>query len=94
MLSGLDVIYVNAIAFLDGSYKSLDSRNKLNEKSKLKPNAAVLHPLARLDELCPMLDGTQHNLYFTHAHGAVFIRQALLISILNRFDRLPQSFVL
>ncbi len=49
----------------------------------------VLHPLARLDELDPKLDGTHHNLYFTQAHGAVFIRQALFISVLNRFDRLP-----
>jgi len=40
-----------------------------------------------------MLDGTHHNLYFTQAHGAVFIRQALMISVLNRFDRLPESFV-
>lgn len=93
VLSHLDVIYMNSIAFLGDSYKSLDSRYKLNEKSKLKPHAVVLHPLARLDELSPMLDGTQHNLYFTQAHGAVFIRQALLISILNRFDRVPENFV-
>lgn len=93
VLSDLDVIYMNSIAFLGDSYKSLDSRYKLNEKSKLKPNAVVLHPLARLDELSPKLDGTHHNLYFTQAHGAVFIRQALIISILNRFDRLPENFV-
>jgi len=89
VLSDMDVIYMNSIAFLGDSYKSLDSRFKLNEQSKLKKDAVVLHPLARLDELDPKLDGTHHNLYFTQAHGAVFIRQALFISVLNRFDRLP-----
>ncbi|MEJ2595058.1 MAG: aspartate carbamoyltransferase [bacterium] len=91
VVSDLDVIYMNSIAFLGDSYKSLDSRYKLNKDTRLKKDAVVLHPLARLDELDPNLDGTHHNLYFTQAHGAVFIRQALLISILNRFDRLPKS---
>lgn len=91
VISDLDVIYMNSIAYLGDSYKSLDSRFKLNERSQLKKDAVVLHPLARLDELDPKLDGTHHNLYFTQAHGAVFIRQALFISVLNRFDRLPKE---
>lgn len=91
VVEDVDVIYMNSIAFLGDSYKSLDSRFKLNKNSKLKNDAVVLHPLARLDELDPNLDGTHHNLYFTQAHGAVFIRQALFISILNRFDRLPKE---
>lgn len=91
VISDIDVIYMNSIAFLGDSYRSLDSRFKLNERSKLKQDAVVLHPLARLDELDPTLDGTHHNLYFTQAHGAVFIRQALFISVLNRFDRLPEE---
>lgn len=93
VLSDLDVIYMNSIAFLGDSYKTLDSRFKLNADSNLKPDAVVLHPLARLDELDPMLDDTHHNLYFTQAHGAVFIRQALFIAILNRFDRLPKKAI-
>jgi aspartate carbamoyltransferase catalytic subunit len=44
-----------------------------------------------LDELSESLDTTEHNLYFTQAHGAVFVRQALLIALLNRFDRLPKN---
>lgn len=89
VLSDLDVIYMNSIAFLGDHYESLNSRFKLNADSNLKKNAVVLHPLARLDELDPLLDETHHNLYFTQAHGAVFVRQALFIAILNRFDRLP-----
>jgi aspartate carbamoyltransferase catalytic subunit len=91
VIGDLDIIYMNSIAFLGDSYKSLDSRYKLNEDTQLKEDAVVLHPLARLDELDTTLDGTHHNLYFTQAHGAVFIRQALLISILDRFDRLPET---
>ena len=91
VISDLDVIYMNSIALLGDSYKSLDSRFKINDQSKLKKGAVVLHPLARLDELDPILDGTHHNLYFTQAHGAVYIRQALFISILNRFDKLPKQ---
>lgn len=91
VLVDLDVVYMNSIAFLGDSYKSLDSRFKLNEDSQLKDDAVVLHPLARLDELSPSLDNTNHNLYFTQAHGAVFVRQALLISVLDRFDRLPEK---
>lgn len=90
VLSDLDVVYMNSIAFLGDSYKSLDSSFKLNTDSQLKKDAVVLHPLARLDELDETLDETEHNLYFTQAHGAVFIRQALFISILNRFDKIPQ----
>lgn len=93
VLSDLDVIYMNSIAFLGDSYKTLDSRYKLNAESNLKEDAVVLHPLARLDELDPNLDVTTHNLYFTQAHGAVFVRQALFISILNRFDRLPPKAI-
>ncbi|HZH68020.1 MAG TPA: hypothetical protein VFD65_02365 [Chitinophagales bacterium] len=85
----LDVIYMNSIAFLGDEYKSLDSSFRLDKKSNLKEDAVILHPLARLDELDPSLDATDHNLYFSQAHGAVFIRQALFISVLDRFHKLP-----
>lgn len=88
-LGDLDVIYMNSIAFLGDSYKSLDARYKLDADSPLKKDAVILHPLARLDELDTSLDETRHNLYFSQAHGAVFIRQALLAAVLDRLDRLP-----
>jgi aspartate carbamoyltransferase catalytic subunit len=88
-LPTLDVIYMNSIAFLGDSYKSLDSRYKLDSDSPLKKDAVILHPLARLDELDTSLDKTPHNLYFSQAHGAVYIRQALLISVLGRLKKLP-----
>lgn len=91
-LPDLDVIYMNSIAFLGDSYKTLDSRYKLNADSPLKKDAVILHPLARRDELDTSLDKTSHNLYFSQAHGAVFVRQALLMSVLGRLKALP-SFI-
>lgn len=89
VVKDLDVIYMNSIAFLGDQYRSLDASFQLDEESDLKKGAVVLHPLARLDELDPTLDKTDHNLYFTQAHGAVFIRQALFICLLDKFHRLP-----
>jgi aspartate carbamoyltransferase catalytic subunit len=88
VLSDLDVVYVNSIAFLGDSYRNLDSRYKLDASSNLKPDAVILHPLARNDELSDDLDATQHNLYFAQAAGAVFVRQSLLASVLDRLDRI------
>jgi aspartate carbamoyltransferase catalytic subunit len=90
-LPELDVIYMNSIAFLGDSYRTLDARYKLNAESPMKPGAVVLHPLARLDELDRSLDETPHNLYWSQAHGAVFVRQALLISVFDRLGRLPET---
>ena len=90
-LPELDVVYMNSIAFLGESYRTLDARFKLKANSPLKPGAVVLHPLARLDELDPSLDETSHNLYWSQAHGAVFVRQALLMAVLDRTDRLPDN---
>ena len=91
-LRQLDVIYMNSIAFLGDSYKTLDARYKLDAESPLKPNAVIMHPLARLDELDTSLDDTRHNLYFSQAHGAVFVRQALLATVLDRLGRLPEKW--
>ena len=91
VLPELNIIYMNSIAFLGDSYKSLDSRYKINSESNLNSNAVILHPFARLDELDTSLDDTPHNLYFSQAHGAVFIRQALMMSVFGRLDKLPEG---
>lgn len=87
VLPSLDVVYVNSIAFLGDSYRQLDSRYKLDRSSELMPEAVIMHPLARNDELSDDLDETTHNLYFAQAAGAVFIRQAVLTAVLGRLDR-------
>jgi aspartate carbamoyltransferase catalytic subunit len=91
VIGDLDLVYVNSIAFLGDSYRNLGSRFKLSADSDLKEGAAVMHPLARNDELDPSLDDTPHNLYFAQAASAVFLRQALLICLLGRIPNLPPS---
>jgi aspartate carbamoyltransferase catalytic subunit len=89
VLPDLDAIYMNSIALLGGSYAQLDQRFALTASSPLRPEAVVLHPLARRSELDVSLDDSPHNLYFAQAAGAVFLRQALLICLLGRIDRVP-----
>ncbi|MGC1479141.1 MAG: hypothetical protein WA771_01445 [Chthoniobacterales bacterium] len=90
-LPELDVIYMNSIVQVGDGYKNLDSRFRLDATSPLKEGAVILHPLARLEELDTSLDPTPHNLYWSQAHGAVFIRQALLTAVMGRCNRLPEN---
>ncbi len=93
-LEYLDVIYMNAIAFLGDGYRFFGEEFMLDRDSKLKPDTVILHPLARGGELCTSLDETQHNLYFNQADGAVWVRQALLLSIFGRIrDVVPTTYL-
>ncbi len=84
-LPELDVVYINTIAWVGDNYKELGTRYGLSAASPLKPGSAILHPLARGAELARDLDGTEHNWYFAQARGAVFMRMALLSTILKTF---------
>lgn len=85
-LPNLDVVYINAIAWVEDDFEVMGEDLKLNAKSPLKEGAIVLHPLARGDELCTSLDNTPHNWYFAQARGAVFVRMALLTCIVQRTE--------
>lgn len=84
-LPALDVIYQNAILWVGDNYESVGDKFRLDTDSPLKPQAIILHPLARGPELSTGLDRTPHNWYFAQAHGAVFVRMALLATILKVF---------
>lgn len=84
-LPELDVVYINTIAWVGEGYEELGSQYQLNKQSPLKEDAIILHPLARGKELSRDLDDTLHNWYFAQARGAVFMRMALLSSILKTF---------
>jgi len=83
-LEYLDVIYMNAIAFLGDGYRFFGDEFSLSADSQMKPDTVILHPLARGEELGVCLDNTDHNLYFNQADGAVWLRQALLLAIFGR----------
>lgn len=84
-LPELDVVYINTIAWVGDNYEELGSQYRLTTDSPLKEDAIILHPLARGPELDRNLDKTPHNWYFAQARGAVFMRMALLSSILKYF---------
>lgn len=84
-LPAIDVVYINAIAWLGNDYEEMGTQFKLSLSSPLKEGAIILHPLARGDELSRDLDNTPFNWYFAQARGAVFVRMALLSVILKNF---------
>ena len=51
-----------------------------------KPNLRVLHPLPRVNEITTDVDSNPMAYYFTQALNGVFVRQALLASILGVVD--------
>lgn len=87
ILPDMDVVYINAIAWEGDSFHEYGSEYCISDKSPLKKDSIILHPLARGVELCTSLDDTSHNWYFAQARGAVFIRQALLTCLVRRAER-------
>ncbi|BAZ93330.1 aspartate carbamoyltransferase [Thiohalobacter sp. COW1] len=83
-LPGLDVVYINSIAWVGDTFERLGEELALTANSPLKPGSIILHPLARGEELSTDLDATPHNWYFAQARGAVYIRMALLTTITQR----------
>jgi aspartate carbamoyltransferase catalytic subunit len=82
-LPDIDIVYINAIAWVGTTYEEHGVEYKLSKASPLKKDAIILHPLARGEELSEDLDDTSHNWYFAQARGAVFIRMALMSSIMR-----------
>jgi aspartate carbamoyltransferase catalytic subunit len=50
---------------------------------RLNPEAIVLHPLPRVDEISTTVDTDPRAAYFRQAHNGVYIRMALLESVLG-----------
>lgn len=49
----------------------------------LKPDAIVLHPLPRVDEISPEVDSDPRAKYFNQVRNGVVVRMALYLKILN-----------
>jgi aspartate carbamoyltransferase catalytic subunit len=90
-LPRLDVVYINSIAWVGDSYEELSGEMRLSAASPLKSGSIILHPLARGDELSTDLDATPHNWYFAQARGAVFVRMALLTTLVQRISQVMDA---
>ena len=51
--------------------------------ARLRPDAIVMHPLPRLDEIDPAVDADPRAAYFRQARNGVQIRMALLDMLLS-----------
>jgi aspartate carbamoyltransferase catalytic subunit len=90
-LPNLDVIYINSIAWVGDTYEELGTDLRLSAASPLKSGSIILHPLARGVELSTDLDHTGHNWYFAQARGAVFVRMALLTTLVQRINQVMDT---
>ena len=86
-VSNLDVVYINAIAWVGDGFETHGQEFQLDADTAFKPGAIVLHPLARGIELSEELDNTPFNWYFAQARGAMFVRMALLTCLVHRKGR-------
>ena len=88
-LPDLDLLYMTRIQrerFADpavyqrlrGSY--ILTREKL---AAAKPSMPVLHPLPRVDEIDPDVDGDPRAAYFEQAQNGVYARMALIVTLLG-----------
>lgn len=88
-LPKLDVLYMTRVqrerfSDLDEYERLKDSYILTPEKLSLgKKELAVLHPLPRVNEIAPEVDDDPRALYFQQARNGVFVRMALILSLLG-----------
>ncbi|WP_255193688.1 aspartate carbamoyltransferase [Natronobeatus ordinarius] len=89
VLPNLDVLYVTRIQrerFPDESeYRQVAGEYQIDLETleDAADDLTVMHPLPRVDEISPAVDGTDHAAYFEQAHNGVPVRMALLDLLLG-----------
>jgi aspartate carbamoyltransferase catalytic subunit len=89
VMSELDIMYVTRIqkerfAVIEDYEKVKDSyiiTKKLIEG--VKSNFKIMHPLPRVNEIALEVDDTSYAYYFQQARNGVFMRQAIMVTLLN-----------
>ena len=86
----LDVIYVTRIQkerFEDlKEYEKAKASYRIDKSlaKNIKPDAIILHPLPRVDEIDAELDDLPQSVYFKQAHNGIPVRMALLGILLGK----------
>ena len=90
-LNKIDVFYMTRIQrerFPDiedyEKVKGIYVINKENIVGKCKEDMIILHPLPRVDEIATDLDDTKHALYFKQAKNGIPVRQAMIMTVLDK----------
>ena len=88
-MPGLDILYMTRVQrerfFNEEDYVRLKDSYVLT-KRKLdlgKQDLAVLHPLPRVNEIAAEVDEDPRAMYFEQARGGVFVRMALILTLLG-----------
>lgn len=88
----LDILYMTRVQrerfFNEEDYVRLKNIYILTEeKMKLgRPDLAVLHPLPRVNEIALSVDNDPRAAYFEQAHNGVYVRMALIMTLLGLPD--------
>ena len=88
----LDILYMTRVQrerfFNEEDYVRLKNSYILTEeKMKLgRPDLAVLHPLPRVNEIALSVDNDPRAAYFEQAHNGVYVRMALIMTLLGLPD--------
>ena len=91
-LPELDILYMTRVQrerfFNEEDYVRLKNSYILTEeKMKLaRPDMAVLHPLPRVNEISLAVDDDPRAAYFEQAHNGVYMRMALIMTLLGLKD--------
>jgi len=91
-IEGADVLYVTRIQkerFPDpAEYQKVAGAFRINAEllKNVKKDAIVMHPLPRVNEIAPDVDGTNHAMYFEQAFNGVPVRMALLSLVLGAVE--------
>jgi aspartate carbamoyltransferase catalytic subunit len=89
ILGKVDVVYQTRIQkerFTDvADYMAVKGVYRITPETMLKlgPQAIVMHPLPRVDEIDPEVDADPRAAYFRQARNGLFIRMALLDMVLS-----------
>jgi aspartate carbamoyltransferase catalytic subunit len=89
VLPDLDVLYVTRIQRErfpeEREYRAVAGEYRIDNEilAGASDDLTVMHPLPRVDEIAPGVDGTTRAKYFQQAHNGVPVRMSLLDSLLG-----------
>ena len=88
----LDILYMTRVQrerfFNEEDYVRLKNSYILSEEKMMlgRPDLAVLHPLPRVNEIALSVDDDPRAAYFEQAHNGVYVRMALIMTLLGLPD--------
>ena len=96
VMGKLDILYMTRVQrerfFNEEDYVRLKDCSILTSKkmAAAKPDMAVLHPLPRVNEIATEVDSDPRAAYFKQAQYGVYVRMALIATLLNLAGREPE----